>query len=65
MHNVQQSLHFWDHFLTLNQPRTRKCLQSFHKSIRIYMGVIIVGANTLYIKFCLFNKIPMVSKGLI
>ena len=29
------------------------------------MGVIILGANTLYIIFCLFKQIPMVSKGLI
>ena len=34
-------------------------------SIRIYMGVIILGANTLYIIFCLFKQIPMASKGLI
>ena len=27
-------------------------------SIRIYMGVIILGANTLYIIFCLFKEIP-------
>ena len=26
------------------------------------MGVIILGANTLYINFCLFKQIPMVSK---
>ena len=29
------------------------------------MGVIILGANTLYINFCLVKQIPMVSKGLI
>ena len=28
------------------------------------MGVIIPGANTLYINFCFFKQIPMVSKGL-
>ena len=28
------------------------------------MGVIILGANTSNIKFCLFKKIPMASKGL-
>ena len=31
--------------LTLNQPRTHKCVQSLHKSIRIYMWVIILAAN--------------------
>ena len=40
-------VHCWT--LTLNQPLTHKCIQSLHKSIRIYMGVIILGANTLYI----------------
>ena len=50
--------------LTLNQPRTH-FVQSLHKSIRIYMGVKILGANTLYINFCLFKQLPMVSKGLI
>ena len=28
------------------------------------MGVIILGANTLYINNCLFKQIPMTSKGL-
>ena len=28
------------------------------------MGVIILGANTSYIIFCLFKQIPMASKGL-
>ena len=46
---------------TYNQLRTRKCVQTLHKSIRIYMGVII---NTSNIKFCLLKKIPMASKGL-
>ena len=39
--------------------------------IRFYMGVIIlyiviiiiIGTKTLYINFCLFKQIPMVSKG--
>ena len=45
--------------LTLNQPLTHKCVQSLNKSIRrIYMGVIILGANTSYINFCLFKQIP-------
>ena len=50
--------------LTLNQPRTHKCVQSLHKSIIIYMGVIILGPNTLYINFCLIKQIPMASKRL-
>ena len=29
------------------------------------MGVIILGANTLYINFCLFKEIPMLSEGLL
>ena len=44
----------------------------FHKSIRIYMEVIILGANTLYSIFCLFKALlpkqvwsGMVGKGLI
>ena len=44
----------------------------FHKSIRIYMEVIILGANTLYSVFCLFKALlpkqvwsGMVGKGLI
>ena len=28
------------------------------------MGVIILGANTLYINFCLFRQVSMASKGL-
>ena len=45
--------------LTLNQPLTHKCVQSLNKSIRrIYMGVIILGANTSYINFCFFKQIP-------
>ena len=35
------------------------------KSIRIYMGVIILGANTSNIKFCLFKEILMASKGVL
>ena len=42
----------------------------FHKSIRIYMEVIILGANTLYSVFCLFKALlpkqvwsGMVGKG--
>ena len=41
-----------------------KCVLSLHKSTRIYMGVIILGCNTLYINFCLLKHIPMASKWL-
>ena len=55
---------------------THICVMSvlllFHKSIRIYMEVIILGANTLYSVFCLFKALlpkqvwsGMVGKGLI
>ena len=37
---------------------------SICKSIRIYIGVIILAANTLYNNFCLFKQIPTVSKWL-
>ena len=47
--------------LTLNQPRTHECAVSLHK---ILYGVIILGANTLNFNFCLFQEIPMASKGL-
>ena len=47
--------------LTLYQPMTHICVMSvllfFHKSIRIYMEVIIQGANTLYSVFCLFKAL--------
>ena len=48
-HICEQQLMRNGRTVTLNQPRTHKCVQSLHKSIRIYMGVIILGANTLYI----------------
>ena len=54
---------------------THICVMSvllfFHKSIRIYMEVIILGANTLYSVFCFFKALlpkqvwlGMVGKGL-
>ena len=54
---------------------THICVMSvllfFHKSIRIYMEVIILGTNTLYSVFCLFKALlpkqvwsGMVGKGL-
>ena len=45
--------------LTLNQRQTRKCVCGLHKSIRIYMGVLILGVNTLYTVFCFVYGIPM------
>ena len=39
--------------ISLNQPWTHKCIHGHHKSIRNYMGVFILGINTLYTVFCL------------
>ena len=61
--------------LTLSQPVMHICIMSvlffFHKSIRIYMEVIILGTNTLYRVFCFFKTLlpqqvyfGMVGKGL-
>ncbi len=50
--------------LTLYQPRTHICDISSHKPIRIYMGGLILGVNTLYRLFCFFKLFPMVGKGL-
>ena len=62
--------------LTLYQLMMHICVMSvllfFHKSIRIYMEVIILGANTLYSVFCFFKALlpkqvwsGMVGKGLL
>ena len=40
------------------------CVMSSHKPIRIYMGVLILGVNTLYRLFCFFKLFLMVGKGL-
>ncbi len=37
---------------------------SSHKLIRIYMGGLILGVNTLCRFFCFFKLFPMVDKGL-
>ncbi len=50
--------------LTLYQPMTHTCVMSSHKPIRIYMGGLILGVNTLYRLFCFFKLFPMVGKGL-
>ena len=39
-----------------------KCAPSPITIYIIIYGVIILGANTLYINFCLFKQIPMASK---
>ncbi len=51
--------------LTLYQPVTHICVMSSHKPIIIYMGVLILGVNTLYRLFCFIKLFPMVGKGLI
>ncbi len=43
---------------------THICVMSSHKPIRIYMGGLILGVNTLYRLFCFFKLFPMVGKGL-
>ncbi len=43
---------------------THICVMSSHKPIRIYMGGLILGVNTLYRLFCFFKLFPMVDKGL-
>ena len=40
------------------------CVMSSHKPIIIYMGVLILGVNTLYRVFCFFKLFLMVGKGL-
>ncbi len=37
---------------------------SSHKPIKIYMGGLILGVNTLYRLFCFFKLFPMVGKEL-
>ncbi len=43
---------------------TRISVMSSHVLIRIYMGGLILGANTLYRFFYFFKLFPMVGKGL-
>ncbi len=49
--------------LTLYQPIMHNIICS-HKPIRIYMGGLILGVNTLYKLFSFFKLFPMVGKGL-
>ncbi len=48
----------------VNQPMTHICVMSSHKPIRIYMGGLILGVNTLYMLLCFFKLFPMLGKGL-
>ncbi len=41
---------------------THICVMSSHKPIRIYMGGLILGINTLYRLLCFFKLFPMVGK---
>ncbi len=50
--------------ITLYQSMMHMCVMSSHKPIRIYMGGLILGVNTLYRLFCSFKLFPMVGKGL-
>ncbi len=50
--------------LTLYQPMTHMCVMSSHKPIRMYMGFLVLGVNTIYRLFCFFKLFPMVGKGL-
>ncbi len=43
---------------------TSICVMSSHKPIRIYMGGLILGVNTLYRLFCFLKLFPMVGKRL-
>ncbi len=49
---------------TLYQPMMQVCFMSSRKPIRIYMGGLILGVNTLYRLFSFFKLFPMVGKGL-
>ena len=39
-------------------------LENAHKLIRIYMGSLIVGVNTLYTLSCFLKQFALVGKGL-
>ncbi len=43
---------------------THICVMSSHKPIKIYMGDLVLGVNTLYRLFCFFKLFPVVGKGL-
>ncbi len=53
------------HQLTLYQLMTHICVMTTHKPIRIYMGGLILGVNTLYRLFCFLKLVLflMVSKS--
>ncbi len=60
---VESVLYIRD-ILTLYQPMTLICVMSSHKPIKIYMGGLILGVNTLYRLSCFCKLFPMVGKGL-
>jgi len=39
-------------------------LENAHKLVRIYMGSLIVGVNTLYTLSCFLKQFALVGKGL-
>ncbi len=44
--------------LTLYSLKFSDAPGAAHKPIRIYMGGLILGVNTLYMIFCFFNSLP-------
>jgi len=43
---------------------THMYIMSYHRLIRMYVGVIILGVNTLCRLFCFFELLLMLVKGL-
>ncbi len=60
---ITTPLFFQDFELTLYQPMTHICVMSSHKPIRIYMGGLILGVNTLYRLFCYLSCFLWSVKG--
>ena len=54
------------YFSKIPNTSYRACmsLENTHKPIRIYMGGLISGANTLYKLFCFFKLFAAIGKGL-
>ncbi len=52
------------HDYSLNPLPTDDAYMSSDKPIRIYMGGVILGVNTLYRVFCFIKLFPTVGKGL-
>ncbi len=53
-----------NNILILYQPITVNAVMAFHKPIRIYMDVLILGVVLQYMVFCLFKLFLMVGKEL-